>query len=336
MNAWRSRRERHRLPQFQLVERRRRAIDQEVAAVVVHHHVADRLRRLALQVLQQRDRGEDEIELAGGEGQEPRRRIGDDRILDAVEIGPARLPVIRVTGHPDVLVRLVLDEFERAGADRVLAHLRRRDMARIDRRLARGEQRDQIGLRPLQVKGDLVVAVGRDLLDVAIPRLARIDPELVGVDPAQPVPGAFDVGRGERLAVVPFDAAAQREGQLLAVLAPAPFGRQIGNDRCEAVLWHMLVEDDEVVEDAHHRDPGGDRQFLVDRHRGRAGEIEHLQDAAVFLCRCRRGGARQNQQTHRQSAQVSFHRPVLPLFLGWAKSRHPRRHFSLHGRLPRR
>ena len=114
----------------------------------------------------------------------PRRRVADDRILDAVEIGAARFPVIRVADDLDVLVRLVLDEFERPGTDRVLAHLRRRDMTRIDGRLTRGEQRDQIGLRPLQVKRDLVIAVGGDLVDIAVPRLARVDPELVGVRPA--------------------------------------------------------------------------------------------------------------------------------------------------------
>ena len=84
-------------------------------------------------------------------------------VFDAVEIGPARLPVIRVARHRDVFVRLELDEFERAGADRMAAHLARRHVAGIDRRLARGEQRDQVGLRPLQVEGDLVVAVGGDL-----------------------------------------------------------------------------------------------------------------------------------------------------------------------------
>ena len=122
--------------------------------------------------------------------------------------GRSCLPVIRVAGHRDVLVGLVFDEFERAGADRVLPHLRSRNVAGIDRRLARGEQRDQVGLRPLQMEGDLVIAVGRDVLDVAVPGLARVDAELVGVDAAQPIPGAFDVGRGERLAVVPFDAVA--------------------------------------------------------------------------------------------------------------------------------
>src|SRR6516164_3694877 len=43
------------------------------------------------------------------------------------------LPVIRIAGHRNRLVRLEINEFERAGADRVLPHLARRDVARINR-----------------------------------------------------------------------------------------------------------------------------------------------------------------------------------------------------------
>jgi hypothetical protein len=38
----------------------------------------------------------------------------------------------------------------------------------------------------------------------------------------QHVPGAFDVGGGERLAVVPFDALPQLEGEPGVVLVPRP------------------------------------------------------------------------------------------------------------------
>ena len=61
-----------------------------------------------------------------------------------------------------------------------LAHVARRDVAGIDRRLAGGEQREQRRLRPLQVKRDLVVAVRGDLFEIAVPGLARIDAELLG------------------------------------------------------------------------------------------------------------------------------------------------------------
>src|SRR5215472_12136672 len=70
---------------------------------------------------------------AADEGERTRRQVLDDRILDAVEIGSPWLPVIRIAGHRNRLVRLEIDEFERAGADRVLPHLARRDVARINR-----------------------------------------------------------------------------------------------------------------------------------------------------------------------------------------------------------
>jgi hypothetical protein len=115
--------QRHRPAQFEIVERRHGAVDNQVAAVVVHHHVADRLRRLALDVLQQRDTHPDQIELAVNEGQRPRRSIGNDRVFDAIEIGPSRLPVIRIARHRDALVGLVFNEFERSRADRMAAHI---------------------------------------------------------------------------------------------------------------------------------------------------------------------------------------------------------------------
>ena len=141
----------------------------------------------------------------------------------AVEIGPARLPVIRVRRHLDELVRLELDEFERAGADRMLAHLRRRDVAGIDRRQARGEQREKRRLRPLQDERSPRNRRWVTTSQVAVPGLARVDPQLARrVLPCDQIPGAFDVGGGERLAVMPFDALAQLEGQPRAVLAPRP------------------------------------------------------------------------------------------------------------------
>ena len=220
----------------------------------------------------------------------------DDVPLDAVEIRPARLPVIRVSRRPDHLVRLELDEFERARADRMGAHLARRHMAGIDRRPAGGEQRKQCRLRPLQVEGDLVITIGRHPVEVEIPSLARIDAELFAADAHQQIPGAFDVGGGKGLAVVPFDALAQREGQLLAVLAPGPARRQIGDDRVRAVLRHMLIEHDEVVEHAHHRPQCRTGRFLEQRHARRIVEKRDLQDAPGLLGQGRVSAARRDQQ----------------------------------------
>jgi len=130
------------------------------------------LRGLRSDVLQQRDRDlvrEGQVELAGDKGEDSGRAIWDDRIFDAVEIRPARFPVIGIADELDRLVRLELDKFERAGADRMLPHVARRDMAGIDRRIAGGEQSEDRRLRPLQHKGGLGWAVGGDFRDVVPP-----------------------------------------------------------------------------------------------------------------------------------------------------------------------
>ena len=44
-------------------------------------------------------------------------------------------------------------------------------------------------------KVDLVVAVGHDLVEVAVPGLARVDAQLLARLALQQVPGAFDVAR---------------------------------------------------------------------------------------------------------------------------------------------
>src|SRR5580704_4645223 len=87
------------------------------------------------------------------------RQVADDRILDAVEIRPALLPVIRVARRFDVLVRLERDKFKWARADRMLAHVARRNMTGIDRGISGSEQREKGPLRPSEMKGDLVIAV---------------------------------------------------------------------------------------------------------------------------------------------------------------------------------
>ena len=74
-----------------IVEWRHVAVDDEVGADVGRRDLADRLRRLCLDVLQQRDRHlgrEGHVELAGDEGEDRRRAVRNDGELDAVEIGP--------------------------------------------------------------------------------------------------------------------------------------------------------------------------------------------------------------------------------------------------------
>jgi hypothetical protein len=131
------------------------------------------------------------------------------------------------------------------------------------------------------------ISLGGDPFDVLVPGLARIGAQFLRRLAEQQVPGAFDVIGRERMAVVPFDALAQPERQLAAVLVPRPVGRQIRDDRLQAVLCHILLIHDEVVEDAHHRPVDRARRLLVHRHARRAVEMGHPQDAALFLRKCR-------------------------------------------------
>ncbi len=197
----------------------------------------------------------------------------------------------------------------------MLPHLLRRHMAGIDRRIAGGEQRQQRRLRPLQFENRLVVAVRHNLGNIVVPFLARVAAEPVLGLPLQQVHRAFDIGGGERLAVVPFDALAQFERQFLAVLAPRPALGQIGNDVVHAVLFLVLAEQDEVVHDAHDRHDDRIGRLLVDRHAGRAVPVLHDERAAGFLRHGRSGaGGPQRQDRRRQdggsrnSASVSEHK----------------------------
>ena len=73
------------------------------------------------------------------------------------------------------------------------------------------------------------------------------------------------------------------KGQLGAIFAPRPFGRQIGHDGVETDLRLVLIEKDQVVEYAHHRHFALDGRQLEHRHVGRAAGVRQLQKAAVLL-----------------------------------------------------
>src|SRR5215831_11006442 len=150
-----------------IVERRGLAVEHDIAIDVRRQQLANRLGRLGFHVLQHRDlqkiRGS-KVELARAKGHHPGRNVLDDRILNAVDIRPALLPIIRVSRYFDRLLGFELGEFEGAGADRVRAYLARRHMTRVDRREPGGEQRNKGRLRALQLERDLVVAIGCDPL----------------------------------------------------------------------------------------------------------------------------------------------------------------------------
>src|SRR5260370_26254406 len=92
-------RQRHRTANVEVGEGGRGGIDDDVGADVVRFDDAYGLRGLRLDVLQKRDRHfgrECHIELPGDKSQNSRRTIGYDGKLDAVEMGEALLPIIRV------------------------------------------------------------------------------------------------------------------------------------------------------------------------------------------------------------------------------------------------
>ncbi len=197
------------------------------------------------------------------------------------------------------------------------AHLRHRHVAGIDRRVARGEQRQDRGLRPLEVQHHLVIAVGRGALDIAVPGLARVapQPQRLGGLAGQHVEGADDVPGREGLAVMPLHALLQLEGEVLVVGAPAPGPGEVGDDVLDAVLRLALVVEHQVVEqrhEGHHRRVG---RLLVDRGARRVVAMVHAERAAALLChraacvKCTRtqnqGGREASQQGHRPH-RVSF------------------------------
>src|SRR6516162_1203584 len=103
------------------------------------------------------------------------------------------------------------------------------------------------------MEGDLVAAIRGHLTEVSVPGLAGIDAKRLPRLAGEHVPGALDVRDREWPSVVPFDAFAQWQRQLGSVLVLGPASGQIGHDRLHAVLLHVRVENDEIVEDPHHR-----------------------------------------------------------------------------------
>ena len=84
----------------------------------------------------------------------------------------------------------------------------------------------------------------------------------------------------------------RRSGKVSSV--PSSFHAQpvveIGDDRAHAVLRHVLVEHDQIVEHARHWPVDGLRRFLEHRHARRAVEVPQPQDTAVRLSERRIGG----------------------------------------------
>src|SRR6516162_3379977 len=127
--------QRHRVPEIRVVEGRHPAVHDQVTAAINQVAVADHIRNLFFDVPELRERDtEVDVGLADDEAQEPRRGILDDRPFDALEIRSAGFPVIGVLGDTDDFVRLEFDKLERAGTDRMEAHVARRHVTGINGR----------------------------------------------------------------------------------------------------------------------------------------------------------------------------------------------------------
>ena len=279
-------RERQRTPDVGVIEWRDVAVDDQVGTDIGAPHLALQLRRLALQVAQQRHGHVGRVahvELAGDQAQHPRAPIWHDAVLDRIQIGQPLLPVVGVALHLHALVQPVFDELEGAGADGLGAHLGRRYVARIDRRPASREQRQEGRLRAAEDEGHFVRAVDRNLLQVVVPRLTRALADFSGHQTRHHIPGAFHIRRGERLAVVERHALSQGECQLRAVIAPFPGCGEFRLDRVHLVLRRMLVEQDQVVIERHERDHDRRGGLLVNRGAGRRVDMRQCERAAIFL-----------------------------------------------------
>src|SRR5262245_1729723 len=173
------------------------------------------------------------------------------------------------------------------------------------------------------MEGDLIVTVERDLFQVLVPDLARVAPEVLGIDAVEAVPRALHVFAREGLAVVPAYTGVQLEGELGARSIPGPAVRQLRHNGVKAVAWLSRIEADQVVEDRHERHVGGNGRFLVDRRTGRLGSVVDAQCATGFL---RRGGQHApDQQLSRQTdgrgtAKVATPEQRHPHLLGQAAS----------------
>ena len=167
-----------------------------------------------------------ELDLARLERRGSRGLVGDDAPDDAVEIGILLAPVVRVALGDDELAALVLDELERSRADRrgvgrvledvrALEDVARRDVAEVAKSAQQQVQRHRTRIAEHRRMG-----IGRiDRLEILLELGAVVEmllPHLHG--------GVLDIGRGERLAVVPVHALAQLEGDRLPVGRSLPAG----------------------------------------------------------------------------------------------------------------
>ncbi len=164
---------------------------------------------------------------------------------DAVQVGQALLPVVRVLHQLERLALVPEVPLERAGADRVGVELRlglaavvvRDDVVGEDRQV--GEQRRP---RELQVDDH---GVGRRVIDRG-DRGVEVGPAGRGL--AVLVDRELHVGRGHRLAVGELDAGPELERVGLAVSRLGVAGGEVGPDAL-AVVRHRVQRLEDLLED---------------------------------------------------------------------------------------
>ena len=174
------------------------------------------------------------------------------------------------------------------------AHLRRRHVAGIDRRVAGSEHRQERGLRPLEMEGHLAVAVDAHVADKLVPNPCA---DSCGICPA-PCPAASRRCTSRSLAVNGSPSChltPERSLKVSAVLvlSQAQLVASSGRMVSRLALRDVLVVDDEVIENAHGGNVDRERRFLVNGETGRRLAVIELQDTAVFGPRCLRGRDRQ-------------------------------------------
>src|SRR5262249_42923415 len=120
-----------------------------------------------------------------------------------------------------------------------------------------------------------MVAVDGHVPKVCPPYAARVFAEIIVGLAVEPMPGALNILRGERLAVVPFDTLPKLECEAGAALIPRPALGKLGNDRIDATDRLHRVKHDEPIEygaGSHH---GCETHLLEDRKAGRIGADVH-------------------------------------------------------------
>jgi len=128
-----------------------------------------------------------------------------------------------------------------------------------------------------------MVTVDGHFPEVCPPHSARVFAEIIFGLAVEPVPGALNVLRGERLAIVPFDTLPKLECEAGAVLVPRPALGKLGNNRIDATDRLHRVKHDEPIEDGASSHHGRKTDLLQDRQaRGVSADV-HAKRSPVLL-----------------------------------------------------